>query len=137
MMATISTFHTTSIILADNSKFSFVGSIAEAMFSDVPVASKILEAYKKFTASGFRSITPKMQAILAEEDKPKKGGQKGGKKSEKKQIDQEGLSAPTKPPTKRKVKVASSTAAPKRREQPASKCMFPTPSESESSDSET
>lgn len=87
MMATISTFHTTSIILADNSKFSFVGSILEAMFRDVPVASKILEAYRKVTASGFHPITPEMQAILAKADKTKKGGQKGGKKSETKQID--------------------------------------------------
>lgn len=70
---TVSTFHTTGIIVADNSKFSFIGSIPEAMFRDIPVSNNILEGYRKITPSGFRPVTPEMQAIIDEADKPKKG----------------------------------------------------------------
>ncbi|CAI9268859.1 unnamed protein product [Lactuca saligna] len=56
-----------------------------------------------------------------EADKPKKGGQKGVKKGEKRTTDKEGPSAAAKPPTKKKAKVAPSTAAPKRRKQLAHK----------------
>ena len=56
-MPAISIFHTTNFIIADSLKFLFVGSILEAMFRSVPVASKILEAYRKLPVSGFRPLT--------------------------------------------------------------------------------
>lgn len=59
------------------------------------------------------------------------------KKGEKKTTDKEGPSTAAKRPTNQKVKVAPSTAAPKRRKQPARKRKSPTPRESESSESET
>lgn len=87
-------------------RFSFVGSIPEVMFRDVPVASKILEGYRKILVLGFRPLTPEMQSIIAEVDKPKKGGQKGSKKGEKKQSAKEGPSEPANTPKKRKAQDA-------------------------------
>ncbi|CAI9276824.1 unnamed protein product [Lactuca saligna] len=104
LMSKFLTFHTTGINSADSSKFVFVASVPEAMLFDVPPASKLLESYRG-------------------------GGQKGGKKGEKKQVDQEGLSAPAKPPTKRKAKAAPSEATSKKRKvkQAARKRKSPTP----------
>lgn len=102
LLSTVSTFHTIGIIVANNSKFSFVGSIPKAMFRDVPTASKILEGFRKLAPSGFRTVTPEMQPILAEVDKPKKGGKKGKKKGEKKKGVQEGPSTQAQTPTKQK-----------------------------------
>lgn len=76
LMAAILTFHTTNIILNDNSKFSFVGSIPKAMFHDVPATSKILESYRKIPVSGFHPLTAEMRLIIKEANKPNKGGQK-------------------------------------------------------------
>ncbi|CAI9288598.1 unnamed protein product [Lactuca saligna] len=42
----------------------------------MPVASKILEAYREISSSGLRPLTQEIQSIIAEADKPKKGGQK-------------------------------------------------------------
>lgn len=58
--------------MADNSKFSFIDSIPEAMFRDVPASSKILEGYRKLTHSGFRPLTLEMQATIDEADELKK-----------------------------------------------------------------
>lgn len=82
-MSSISYLHTTNIILADNYKFWFVGSILEATFRDIPAASKILEAYMKLPVSGFCSLMPDMQLIIDEADKLKKGGQKGARKGKR------------------------------------------------------
>lgn len=71
-MYAISLFHTTNMIIAYNSKFSFVGSIPEAMFRDDPAASKILKAYRKLPVSRFHLLTPWMKSIINEADKPKK-----------------------------------------------------------------
>ncbi|CAI9284802.1 unnamed protein product [Lactuca saligna] len=119
---TMSTFHTTANIVADNSKFLFIGSIPEAMFRDVHVSSKILEGYHK--------LTLQMQAITDEANKPKKGG-KDAKKCENKIVVKEGTCVTVKPPPKRKAPMNTSTAIPKRRKQPAHKRKTPTPSESE------
>lgn len=67
----VSTFHTIGIIFADNSKFSFIGSIPKVMFRDIPASSKILEGFRKLTPSGFRPLTPDMQATIDVTDKPK------------------------------------------------------------------
>ena len=74
LKSSISTFHTTKIIISDNSKFTFVGSITETMFRSVPAASKILEEYKKLPSSGARTITPEMHTEIEEADKVKKRG---------------------------------------------------------------
>ncbi|CAI9293870.1 unnamed protein product [Lactuca saligna] len=134
---TISTLHTTWIIVADASKFSFIGSILEVMFRDVPASSKILEGFRKPTPSGFRPLTPYMQAAIDVVDKPKKGG-KGSKKGEKKIVTKEGPSGATKPSSKkRKAPAASFASTPKRRKHPARKRKTPTPSAREESDFET
>lgn len=69
-------------------------------FRDVPPSSTILEGYRKLTPSGPRELTEEMQLILAEADKPKKGG-KGAKKGGKKTTDKDGSSTTVKPPTKK------------------------------------
>lgn len=76
LMASISTFDTTIIVVADSSKFSFIGSIPEVMFIEVPPSSKILEGYRQLTPSGPLILTDEMQAVLAEDDKPKKRGKR-------------------------------------------------------------
>ena len=65
-------------------------------------SSKILEGYRKLTPSGFRTLTPEVQAIIDEAEKPKKGG-KSSKKGEKKIFDKEGPLVLAKPPTKQKA----------------------------------
>lgn len=137
MVASISTFHTTSIIFADTSKFSFVGSIPEAMFHDVPVSSKILEGYKKILVTGFCPLTSEMQTIIDEADKPKKGGEKYGKKKGKKTKGKVGPSTPIQTPKKRKDQ--TEPLVPKRRKfkKSARKTKSPSPCESEHSHSDT
>ncbi|CAI9268699.1 unnamed protein product [Lactuca saligna] len=73
VVASISIYHTTGIIIVDTSKFSFVGSCPEAMFREVLEARKILEAYRELFSLGFRPLTQEMKSIIAEADKPKKG----------------------------------------------------------------
>ena len=74
LMSSIATFHTTKIIIVDNSRFPFVGSISKTMFRCLPVASKILEDYKKLPSLGPHTITLDMRSILDEAEKVKKGG---------------------------------------------------------------
>lgn len=88
-MASISTFHTPGIIILDISKSSFIGSILEAMFHDVPSSSKILEGYRKLTPSGAHPLNLKMKTIIVAANKPKKG-EKGAKRGEEKSVDKEG-----------------------------------------------
>lgn len=78
-MASIATFHTTKIIIPDNSKFSFIGSIPESMYWCVSSESKIMKSYKAQQVSGPRFITPEMQKTLDEADAQKKRGWKGEK----------------------------------------------------------
>ncbi|CAH1412969.1 unnamed protein product [Lactuca virosa] len=105
------------------------------MFRDVPPSSKILEGYRTITPSGPRPLTDEFQEILAEADKAKKGG-RGSKKATKKDSAKEGTSEAVKPPTKKRNTHSTSTAAPKRRKQPArrQKSPTPTPSQSEGED---
>nr|KAJ0212498.1 hypothetical protein LSAT_V11C400221470 [Lactuca sativa] len=124
LMASIATLHTTSIIMADRSKFSFVDLIPEAMFRDVPPSGKILEGCRSLTPSGCRPLTDEFQAILAEADKTKKGG-RGSKKAAKKDTGKEGPSEAAKPPSKKKQPA-------KRR-----KSLTPSSSQSEGDNSES
>ena len=108
-MSTIPILHTTKFIIAGKSKFLFVGSIPEAMFCIIPAASKILEAYRKLPVSTFRPLTGEMREIIAEADKPKKGGKKKTTKecpstvaaTSKKRKTKVGSSAPVPPPIKK------------------------------------
>ena len=116
-----------------------MGSIPKVMFCDYPPPSKILEGYRVLTPSGPRSLSDEFQVILAEADKAKKGGI-GSKKATTKDTMQEGPSEAVKPPSKKRKDPAGSTAAPKRKKQPARKRKSPTPSPSQSegdADSET
>lgn len=73
LMAPIATLHTTGIIVADPSNFSFIGSTPEAMFPDVSATSKILEGYRTLTRLEFCPMTVEFQAILAEVEKARNG----------------------------------------------------------------
>nr|KAJ0187652.1 hypothetical protein LSAT_V11C900486190 [Lactuca sativa] len=117
MMASIATHHATNIILVDRSMFSFVGSIPEDMFRDVPLSSKILEGYRGVTPSCPLPLSDEFQVILVEADKAKKGG-KGSMKATKKVTMKEGPSEAVKSPYKKRKAPAASTAALKRRKQP-------------------
>lgn len=75
MMDSIATHHATNIILVDWSLFSFVGSIPEDMFRDVPLSSKILEGYHGLTPSRPLPLSDEFQVILVEVDKAKKGAE--------------------------------------------------------------
>lgn len=113
LMASIATLHTTGIIVTDPSMFSFIGSIPEAMFRDVPPSSKILEGYRTLQPSGSRPLTVEFQEILAKADKAKKGGRRS-KKTSKKDTTNEGSSEAAKPQPKKRKTPAASTTAPKR-----------------------
>lgn len=79
-MSSIATFYTIKIIIANNSKFSFVWSILETMYRCVSGKSKVIIEYKKNPILGARDLTLGMQRSIYEDDKPKKGGKKGEKK---------------------------------------------------------
>ncbi|CAI9278326.1 unnamed protein product [Lactuca saligna] len=140
LISSIATLHTNNIIVANRSKFSFIVSIPDVMFRDVPPSSKILEGYRALTPSGPHPLFDEFQFILAEADKAKKGG-RGSKKKNKKVTTKEGASEAEKSPSKKRKAPATSTVAPKRRKQPARKRKSPTSSpshsEGEDSDSET
>lgn len=74
----VSTLHTTGIIIVDPSKFAIIGSIPEVMFRDVLDSCKLLEGFRKLTPSGFRPLTPEVQAVLdtADNRTKEKRGQK-------------------------------------------------------------
>ncbi|CAI9263190.1 unnamed protein product [Lactuca saligna] len=116
-MVAIQIFHTTNIILADNRKFNFSGSIPESMLRDVPAASDILRAYGSLPVSSFLPITDEVQKILAEAVKPKKGGKNRGVKA-----------GPSEPPQASKKKAVK---------KPASRPQTPTPSNHDDSQSNT
>lgn len=73
-MAGIQIFQTMNIILSDTSRFAFIDSIPETMLRNVPTAIKVIQAYRSLPASGPRPMTSEMRQVLAEVDKPKKGG---------------------------------------------------------------
>ena len=56
-MSSIGTFHTTKIIVSDASKFSFIGSIPETLYGDVPSDSRIIRTIREFKQSGPRELT--------------------------------------------------------------------------------
>lgn len=111
LMYSISTFHTTYIILSDFSKFTFVGTIPESMYRCVSDASKFITEYKKLPASGPRPLTSEMQTSIDEVDKPKKGCKN---KDKRKQI-QDGPSSNLVTPKKRKSSKAEPSAPKKRK----------------------
>ncbi|KAL7588162.1 hypothetical protein Lser_V15G40899 [Lactuca serriola] len=108
-MSSIGTFHTTKIIVSDASKFSFIGSIPETMYCDVPSDSRLIRTIKEFKATGPRQHTPEILKSIHDADKPVNRG----KKAEKgKQV----TKAPKGPsPRKRKQTKPAQSPQPKRR----------------------
>ena len=104
LKSSIAPFHTTKIIVFDNSKFTFVGSIHESMYRCVSGESKLSGEYKKRPVSGPRILNPEMQHNLDEANKIMKGG--------KPKQPKEGHSTLPLPSKKRKTKGDSSKAAP-------------------------
>ena len=79
IMDNIQVFHTTNIILADTSRFTFIGSILESMLHNIPTASEVIQAYRSLPASGPRPLTDAITKVVEEADKPNKGGKWKGK----------------------------------------------------------
>ncbi|XP_023747862.2 uncharacterized protein LOC111896073 [Lactuca sativa] len=116
LLSSITTFHTTKIIVTDPSKFSFIGSIPEAMLSRISVSSNVLQQYRKHPSVGPRELTPAMLRSTEEADKPAKRGKKPETRKEGP------VNKPTKgqTPKKRKSdKPATSQAQLKKQKKPA------------------
>lgn len=135
-MAAIQIFHISNIILADNSNFSFIGSIPEAMLRDVSASSEVLWAYRSFPLSGFHPLTDEMRKVLEDVEKCNKGGKKKGTKF--------GLSEPAPSPKKvGKRKPEAKPSAPtkahnrKRAKKMARRARTLKPSDQEDSQSQT
>ena len=127
-MSEIATFHTTKIIMADPSKFHFIGTIPESMYQCASMANILINEYKKLPAIGRRPLTPKMQKSLDVVDKQAK---RGKKRDAKKEV-QQGESSKPVTPKKRKGSKAESLAPKKRK----LKKMAHKPKSPSSSDSE-
>ncbi|KAL7591659.1 pollen-specific leucine-rich repeat extensin-like protein 2 [Lactuca sativa] len=129
LLSSIATFHTTKIIVTDPTKFSFIGSIPEAMLGRISVSSNILQQYRKRSSSGPRELTPAMIRSIEEADKPTKRDKKPDTQKEGPVI------KPTKgqTPKKRKSdKAATSQAQPKKQKKPARRLILQTTSDSDS-----
>ncbi|CAI9283440.1 unnamed protein product [Lactuca saligna] len=126
-MSSVGTFHTKKIIVSDASKFSFIGSIPESMYGDVPSDSRLIRKLKELRPSGPRELTPDMLKSIHDADKPVSRG----KKAEKGKQTSKGPKGPS--PKKRKQPKAAQSPPPKKRKtQPKRKLVIP----SSSSDSE-
>ncbi|KAL7597884.1 hypothetical protein Lser_V15G24275 [Lactuca serriola] len=134
-MSSIGTFHTTKIIVSDASKFSFIGSIPETMYGDVPSDSRIIRTIKEFKQSGPRELTQEMLKSIHDADKPVSRG----KKAEKGKQVAKGAKGPS--PKKRKAtKPAQSPQQKRRKTKPKRKLIIASSSdesEGESSDSDS
>ena len=98
LLSSITTFHTTKIIVTDPSKFFFIGSIPEAMYACVSEESNVIQGYKKLPSLGPRELTPARIHSIEEADKPSKWG----KKQEKNKEEMVTKGAKGKTPNKRK-----------------------------------
>ncbi|XP_052627717.1 uncharacterized protein LOC128134244 [Lactuca sativa] len=76
LLSSIATFHTTKIIVTDPTKFSFIGSIPEALLGRIAALSNVLQQYRKRPSVGPRELTPTMIRFIEEADKPTKRGKK-------------------------------------------------------------
>ncbi|KAL7601624.1 hypothetical protein Lser_V15G23907 [Lactuca serriola] len=127
-MSSIGTFHTKKIIVSDASKFSFIGSIPETMYGDVPSDSRLIRTIKEFRATGPRELTPEMLKSIHDADKPVNRG----KKADKGKQATKATKGPS--PKKRKQTKPAQSPQPKRRKtQPKRKLFIPS-SSSESED---
>ncbi|CAI9271195.1 unnamed protein product [Lactuca saligna] len=84
LLSSITTFHTTKIIVIDPSKYSFIGSIPIVVFACVSYASNVIQEYKKLPSSGPSELTPAMICSIEEANKPAKRGKKPKTQKEKK-----------------------------------------------------
>ncbi|XP_052625879.1 uncharacterized protein LOC128132917 [Lactuca sativa] len=129
ILSSIATFHTTKISVTDPTKYSFIGSIPEAMLARISTLSNVLQQYMKLPSSGPRELTPAMVRSIEEADKP-------AKRVKKNDTQMEALSSkPTKgkTPKKRKSdKAATSQAQPKKQKKPARSLILQSSSDSDS-----
>nr|KAJ0218696.1 hypothetical protein LSAT_V11C300141820 [Lactuca sativa] len=129
LLSSIATFHTMKITVTDPTKFSYIGSIPEAMLGCISAASNVLQKYSKRKVVDPRELTPAMLRSIEEADKPTKRGKKP-------ESQKEGLV--TKPstgqtPKKRKTdKAAPSQPQPKKQKKPARRLILQSSSESDS-----
>nr|KAJ0193115.1 hypothetical protein LSAT_V11C800452990 [Lactuca sativa] len=129
LLSSITTFHTTKIIITDPTKYSFIGPIPEAMYACVSEESNVIQGYKKLPSSGPRELTPAMIRSIEEADKPAKRGKKPESQKELR------VPKPAKGQTPRKQK--SDKAAPaqpkeKKVKKPARRLIFQSSSDSDS-----
>ncbi|XP_052624904.1 uncharacterized protein LOC128132397 [Lactuca sativa] len=76
LLSSIATFHTKKIIVTDPTKFSFIGSIPEAMLIRISASSNVLQQYMKRPSVGPRELTLTMICSIKEADKPAKKDKK-------------------------------------------------------------
>nr|KAJ0206608.1 hypothetical protein LSAT_V11C500230710 [Lactuca sativa] len=74
LLSSIATFHTTKIIVTYPPRYSFIGSIPEAMLGRISALSNVLQQYRKRPSSGPRELTPAMIRSIKEADKAAKRG---------------------------------------------------------------
>nr|KAJ0210234.1 hypothetical protein LSAT_V11C400205970 [Lactuca sativa] len=75
LLSSIATFHTTKIIVTDPTKFSFIGSIPEAMLGRISASSNVLQQYRKHPSAGPRELTAAMIRSTEEVTSQPKGVQ--------------------------------------------------------------
>ncbi|CAI9293629.1 unnamed protein product [Lactuca saligna] len=123
------TFHTLKIIVTDSTKYSFIGSIPEAMLAAISASSNVLQQYRKHRSSGLRELTPAMVRSIEEAEKPTKRGNKPETQKEAQ------VSKPTKvkTPLKRKSdRAVTSPPKPKKLKKPARRLILQSSSDSDS-----
>nr|KAJ0220199.1 hypothetical protein LSAT_V11C200056640 [Lactuca sativa] len=128
-LSSISTFHTTKIIVTNPTKYSFIGSIPEAMLAPISASSNVLQQYRKHPSSGPRELTPAMVRSIDKADKPAKRGKKLETQKEAQ------VSKPTKAktPLKRKSdRAVTSPPKPKKLKKPARRLILQSSSDSDS-----
>nr|KAJ0203805.1 hypothetical protein LSAT_V11C500271050 [Lactuca sativa] len=78
-MAEISTLYTSTFVMPDPWNFDIVGSILEALLEKVSLDNAIVRAYRKMPSSSVRPIPTKLQKIINEGEKPKRGEKRKAK----------------------------------------------------------
>ena len=79
VMEIILILHTSLFMMSDPENFTFVGTIQEVMLVKVPSDNVIVNEYRKLPLSSVRPITDKLQKLIEEGTKPKRGGKRKAK----------------------------------------------------------
>ncbi|XP_052627167.1 uncharacterized protein LOC128133688 [Lactuca sativa] len=128
LLSSIATFHTMKIIVTDPTKFSYIGSIPEAMLGCISASSNLLQQYRKRPSVGPRDLTPTMLRSIEEADKPARGARSLNRRRRDRSQNQ----PRSRTPKKRKTdKVAPSQPQPKKQKKPARRLILQSSSDSD------